>query len=213
MKTHYNLNVYNICFEKIKERINKNEDICKKINNRIYITYYNIKKQKKIIKSKYRNIEEFFDIIYRSCFIPIILNGDLLYKKKYFDGITPYILPFEPKIKLLYLELFGFDKINYLLSVKNEKTNIHRILSGLLDIHLFFIKKCNTQMCSYVNKWSLYNIFYTQFIKKNIELLIVYILYFSYYLNKYIPNKNIIFILLTKIIKEIYIILINYYCF
>ena len=39
-------------------------------------------------------------------------------------------------------------------NVKNEKTNFHRILSGLLDIHAFFIKGSNTSMCSYVNDWN-----------------------------------------------------------
>ena len=55
------------------------------------------------------------------------------------------------------MELFGYDKFIYALNIKNEKTNYHRILTGLLDIHSFYIKKTNTSMCSYVEDWNIYN--------------------------------------------------------
>ena len=61
------------------------------------------------------------------------------------------------KQKILYLDLFGYDKLLHMICIKNEKTNIHRILSGMLDIHTFFIKQSNTQMCSYVNDWNIIN--------------------------------------------------------
>ena len=40
-----------------------------------------------------------------------------------------------------------------MVMVKNEKTNLHRILIGVLDFHLFLIKQRKTAMCSYVNDW------------------------------------------------------------
>ena len=73
---------------------------------------------------------------------------------KYIDGIIPYIFNKEPNKKILYLDLFGYDKIGNLINVKNEKSNFHRILSGLLDIHSFFIKKSNYDRKSTTTRWA-----------------------------------------------------------
>jgi len=135
---------------------------------------------------------------------------------KFFDGVNPFILPVEPNRKNLYLDLFGSDKINYLLSVKNEKTNFHRILAGLLDIHLFYIKQNSTQMCSYVNNWSLYQTFHNRILKYFFEKAAFYTVYIVYYLKQYIPAElyeHIIFKIVSKIITELYMVFIDNYCF
>jgi len=200
------------CLDKIKERIGTTP----KINNILYISYYDIKKGKKIVKSKYKNVDHLLDTVYKSCFIPFVANGNMVYKNRYYDGINPHIFPFESNRKNLYLDLFGSDKIGHMLSVKNEKTNFHRILAGLLDIHLFYIKQNNTQMCSYVNKWSLYQTIHNRILKWFFERIIFYIVYISVYLKKYIPSEfyeHIIFKILSKIITELYILFIDYCCF
>ena len=52
--------------------------------------------------------------------------------------------------QILYINVFTPDKLYYVINVKNESINLHRILSGINDIHMFFIKNENTLMCSYV---------------------------------------------------------------
>ena len=161
-------------------------------------------------------MDDLIDTVYKSCFVPFIANGNMVYKNRYCDGINPYIFPFETNRKTLYLDLFGSDKIKYMMSVKNEKNNFHRILSGLLDIHLFYIKQNSTQMCSYVNQWSLYQTFHNRILKWIIERIIFYVVYIAFYLKQYIPSElynDIIFKILSKIIKELYIVFIDYYCF
>jgi hypothetical protein len=112
------------------------------------------------------------------------------------------------------LDLFGFDKINYLFNIKNEETTCHRILSGLLDIHNFFIKKKATTMCSYVNEWSIYdNVNFS--IKIAIEYLIVFIVYFISFVRKYLKNnmkKNTFYKLLSNFGYKLYILLLKSYC-
>lgn len=219
-KEHRNLGAFDTCIARMKLRIAEDKidttDLCEKLNNRIYISYYNISKGKKIVKSKYRNIDELFETIYKSCFVPFIVNGDIVYKNRFCDGMTPYIFPWESGKKILYLDLFGTDKVCYVLSVKNEKTNFHRILAGLLDVHLFYIKQCNsTQMCSYINKWSLLQLFYYKIVKMCAEKTFFYTVYFIFYLKQVVPDEiyeNIIFKILTKIIKSAYIALVDYYC-
>jgi hypothetical protein len=133
-----------------------------------------------------------------------------LYENKYIDGINPYIFKVESTTKILYLDLFGFDKIGNLLNVKNEKTNFHRILSGLLDIHLFFIKQSNTQLCSYVNEWSIINNGFYYF-KHIIERICIYMIYVIMAIPHNISD-TILGKISRKIFQDIFIILLEHYC-
>jgi hypothetical protein len=189
-------------------------NICEKVNNKFYISYNNIKKRKKIIKKKYKDIDDLLNTIIKSCYIPFLIDGNILYENKFMDGINPFIFKKEQNNKILYLDLFGYDKIGNLLNVKNEKSNFHRILSGLLDIHTFFIKQSNTQMCSYVNEWSLYNlVFYS--IKLIIEKILINSTYFIVYIKDNFSDNyknNIISKIVIKITQDIFIILLENYC-
>ena len=190
------------------------ENICEKINWRLYICYNNIKKGSKTIKSQYKNVDEIMNTIIKSCFIPYLIDSEILYEGKYIDGINPYIFSQEPNKKILFLDLFGYDKIGNLLNVKNEKTNYHRILSGLLDIHNFYIKQTNTQMCSYVNDWSFTNMGFN-YIKILIEKMLIYITYFLIYVKNKIPatfETTVLYKILSKITHEIFIIILETYC-
>jgi hypothetical protein len=159
-------------------------NICEKVFKRLYISFNNIKTGKKIVKKTYKNMDEIFDSIIKSSYIPFVIDGNVVYQNKYIDGLNPYIFecknnkpPSGRERKIIFMDLLGFDKIGHILNVKNEKTNFHRILSGMLDIHNFFIKGSQTQMCSYVNNWTLYNYFFMS-IRYFIEKIIIYKIYF-----------------------------------
>lgn len=162
----------------------------------------------------YKNWNELSDSIIKSCFFPYLINGNLLYKNKYLDGISPYIFNKQPGKKILYMELFSSDKIYGIINIKNEKTNYHRILSGLLDIHNFFIKESRTVMCCYVNDWNLFDIFYYK-LKAIFEKWFTYLIYFIVIIKKYINihiNNTIYYKLISKISHDIFIILLETYC-
>ncbi len=189
------------------------DDICNKINGRLFICYNDIKKQKKIVKSNYKNVDDIINTIIKSCYIPVLIDNNILYKNKYVDGINAYIFKRETNKKILHMELFGYDKLVYALHIKNEKSIFHRVLSGLLDIHSFYIKKCNTSMCSYVEDWNIINKcnYNTKLL---LELIIVYVLYFMNYIKKYIPEdiKDNIFIkIITKISFDTFSIVMDTY--
>jgi hypothetical protein len=189
-------------------------DICSKINHKLFICYNNIKKNKKVVKSVYKNVDEIINTIIKSCFIPYLIDGNLLYENKAIDGLNPFIFTPQCNKKILYLDLYGFDKIGNLLNVKNENTNYHRILSGLLDIHCFFIKQTNTQMCSYVDTWSCCHISFNYF-KLLIEKLLIIFVKLFIIINNNISNdmRNSIMIkILAKISQDIFIILLETYC-
>ena len=211
-KEKYNLTIIKNIKHLINDYIPK--DICKRVKNRLYICYNDLKKNKKTVKSKFKNVDEIYDSIIKSCYIPVILDGNLLYKNRYMDGMNPYIFEHCSDKKILFLDLLGYDKMFNLFNIKNEKTNYHRVLAGLLDIHNFYIKQSNTQMCSYVNNWSISNrLFYN--VKLYIEKIFIYAVCLVVYIKKYIPNEfenSLTYKILSKILYDIFIILLETYC-
>ena len=190
------------------------DDICEKVNGKLYICYNNVKKFKKSVKCQYKDIDEIMNTIIKSSFVPYLIDGNLLYENKYIDGINPYIFNKVPDKKILYLDLFGNDKIGSLLNVKNEKTNHHRILSGLLDIHNFYIKQTNTQMCSYVNDWSINNKMFN-YLKKIIEKIALCVMYLLIYFKNIIHDNfenTFVYKIVSKIVQDIIIIFLETYC-
>ena len=211
-KKNFTLNAIKNLKQYLIKRIPDN--ICSKVNNKLFICYNNIKNNKKIVKSSYKNIDDIIDTIIKSCYIPLLIDNNILYKKKYIDGITAYIFKSEPHKKILHMELLSYDKIFNSINIKNEKTNFHRILSGLLDIHSFFIKKSNTSMCSYVNDWGLINKCHYN-CKLFIEKIIIIIIYFTNNLKKYISKdvkENLLFKISSKITFDIFSTILENYC-
>jgi hypothetical protein len=130
--------------------------------------------------------------------------------------MNPYIFNNESGKKILYLDLYGYDKIGNLLNVKNEKSNFHRILSGLLDIHNFYIKQSDTQMCSYVNDWSVTNKTFN-YLKMIFEKLMINFIYLLIYFKSkiligYNFENTIVYKIISKITHDIFIILLETYC-
>jgi hypothetical protein len=208
----YNLNLIKELKKHLLDRIP--DDICKIINDRLYITYNNIKKNTKPVKKNYKDVDDIINTIIKSSYIPYLIDGNILHENKFIDGITPFIFK-ERENRILHLDLFGSDKLGNLLNVRNEKTNYHRILSGLLDIHSFFIKKTNTSMCSYINDWTYYNTFYN-YIKTLIEKICICLINLLLFVQTKMPREfkdTVLYKILSKISYDIFIILLENYCF
>jgi hypothetical protein len=184
----------------LKNRIPK--DVCSLVNDKLFICYNDVKNNKKIVKSRYKNENEIIDTIIKSCYIPFLIDSNVYYKDKYIDGINAYIFKKENDKKILHMELLGYDKFSYSLNIKNERSNFHRILSGLLDIHCFYIKKTSTSMCSYVDDWTLINkLNYS--LKLFIERIIVLLFFITYYIKThFLQEIDINDFLIVKIISK-----------
>jgi hypothetical protein len=189
-KKQHNLTFIKTLKERLKHKIPM--DVCKVLDNKFYITFTNVQKRKKIVKKTYKNVDEIIDCIIKSCFIPILIDGNIVYKGAYMDGLNPYFFetrlstPPKSERKVIFMNLNSFDKILGSINVKNETTNLHRILSGMLDVYVFFIKGTSTPMCSYVNNWSISDHLYMYF-RYLIEKMIVYIVFLLHY----VSSKNI----------------------
>ncbi len=133
------------------------------VQDRLFITHYNCRMVKKITTSTYDSLENVVETVIKSCYIPLIIDGNLTYKNKYIDGMTPHIFPADAQTgasvstDTLYIQLVSSSLSSWAqaISVKGEVTNYHRILQGIADVHLFFLRNGEnpTKHCSYVSQW------------------------------------------------------------
>jgi hypothetical protein len=155
------------------------EKICseyQKANNKLFIGYNNVNTCEKKVKSNYKNADDLCDTLIKSSFIPFLIDENVCYKRKYIDGCNPFIFEYQPNVKILFLDVLTSEKINTSINIKNEKNIFSRALSGMMEIHYFFVNNKRTEMCSYVNNWSVLNKGIFQ-LKMYIEKLIIYILH------------------------------------
>jgi hypothetical protein len=164
------------------------EDILDIINNKLYITYYDVTECRRIVRSEYKTVDELLCVIRRSCFIPYFTMDKALDDGRYLDGGTPYIFKSEDCIKNLYINAITRDKILDSVVIKKDKTSLHRVVAGILDIHNFFFRGKKTAMCSYVEDWSIMRRINFAFIEWRIYCVCVFF-YILMRLNQLVPNK------------------------
>lgn len=193
----------------IQKYITDETETCNIMNKKLFISYNNITTRKKHVVNKYKNIYNLFDTITKSCFVPFIIDFHPSYKDKYIDGIIPYFFK-SKKNKRIYLDVYTLDKLVYAINIKNERNNYHRLFEGILDIHKFFIKECNTTMCSDLDHWSIYN-YTTYYIYTIIEKITLFFIAFVSYIKGSLLKNN--YNDLKPIIEKTIKTLLKYQCF
>jgi hypothetical protein len=166
------------------------EDFYLKASKRFFVTYYDFKKGKKVVKSTYKSNQDLLDTIIRSSYLSFICGPSCFYKNRYTDGIFPYLFPKlkNPGTKVLYINLSNYDKILGMFIIKNEKNNVLRILTGIVDAYSFFEKKEKTMMCSYLEKWSYFDqIGYI--LKRLLETLFFWNMWLYFLLERYVLDE------------------------
>ena len=218
LKNNFNLSIIKELKQLFYEKGRINDKILEQVNNKLFITYYNINKYKKIVKKKYKSIDDIFDSLIKSCYLPFFIDGNILYKNKYVDGFTPYIFSKTLDKRILYIDILEMDKILNFCSIKNELSNDNRVLSGLVDIFNFFIKSTPTSMCSYTEQWGIYHNF-KLFTKQLVEQIIVICIYFIIYIKSIIPSSlhsscksSLMYSLIETCFFESYKIIVTTYC-
>ena len=133
-------------------------------NRRLTISYYDVLLCEHICVDEFENNDHLFDVLYRSMFIPIFIDGRIVYNERYIDGLYPQINIYsedirekpdklERKRKTLFLNLMN-SKFQKMIYIKGELNNATRILTGILDIHSFFLDGTKTEFCSYLEEWN-----------------------------------------------------------
>jgi len=185
-KTKYNL--YNVREKLMKIlKIMKKNDY-KKLNKKLYITYFDIIKKKQIVVKKYKNNKNVIETILKSCYIPFIMDGNISYNGK-IDGGYPYIFK-NRKTKIMYINLFPLKIIKQTFCLKNETNGYFRVLNGIFDANTFFKFNKRTNICSYINNWTICDFLFFN-LKKYLFLIILILLDIISKIKTIIPNDII----------------------
>jgi hypothetical protein len=205
-KKHHNINIFDKVYAHYSKYLPNNFlDI---INGKLFITYCDVSKNKQIVKSKYTSIEQLFDVIRRSCSVPYIIDKTLFYNNKYIDGLYPYIFKPKKNRKIINLNIINLQKLDF-FTIKNETNNVQRVINGIMDTHAFFSFSSFSNMCSYVDEWSIITRFKYMMLIKLLQLSICifhYIYIFIKIFKKYNHDNhtgefiNTLFVVMCKFI-------------
>ena len=154
MNLHYGQELIHDIINNVFSKDTENT-LLSKLNGRLYVSYYNIKKHKQKTVSKFKNKEHIIECILRSSHIPYVIDGSASYKKKYMDGISPHI--FNNGFPSLFIKLLTFQKCTRAFMIKSENNINYRLLTGVADVNEFFTTG-KSDMCSFVGDWSYLNI-------------------------------------------------------
>jgi hypothetical protein len=139
------------------------------------------------------------DTIRKSCSMPFVVDNNITYKNRYIDGLYPYIFKPNKKTRVLYLNIHTFDKLFNMINIRDENSNLKRVFIGIMDIHQFLLTNRATNICSFVDSWTLVDtIKYKGF---------VYIIYIYYYL---VYGIHIIYY--NKFLQSLYIYFLKAFC-
>jgi hypothetical protein len=191
-------------------------EILKKVNYKLYITYFDIKKCKRVVKKKYRSLHDIFETIKKSAHIPFITMNCMLYQNRYMDGWQPFIFTRTNENKQLFIDLLGRDKIKDCIVLKNNKKNKDKIMNGIHDAYSFFYKngKYETRMCGYISDYNIASLikYYSIYAFSYMLCIFLYLYVFLFQ----IPSYHIMNIYLVRISlefsKNAFYHFIEYYC-
>ncbi len=218
-------NIFKLIESALYEKNNLSEfDILKLVNNKLYITYFDVKRCKRIVKKKYKSLHDIFETIKKSCYIPFLTMGEMLYRNRYMDGWQPYI--FKTCIfvennktiekKQLFIDLLGKDKIKDSVVLKDNKNSAHKIINGILDTYYFFYNKGRreTAMCSFFKSQSIFS--YIKFLSIYFfsYLLCIFLYLYTFFFK--IPSSELLNLVFVKMIvifiKNAFYTFVEYCC-
>ena len=196
-KEHLNVHVLKEILEKKLEKLSQ-ENI-KELNDKLFIVYHDAGQKKQILRKNYENKEDLLNCLLKTSHLPfLVTQNSLCFKEKnkfYIDGGIPHIFENRDNYdkKILYISILGIANLSSIFSIKKEKNNYGRLLTGALDIHNFILYN-KSQFCSYVNKWKINDfalLRLKQFIVKFIVLIIIYLHLIGSFIYPFIQNTTI----------------------
>lgn len=193
------------------------DDLYKSLNTRLFITYYDVKHCKQVVRCTYKSNSDVFECILRSTYIPFIVDKNIARHGRYIDGQQPYFFKYKKNRKMLCVSLINLINIGTITStinVKNETNSTHRVLSGTLDIHNFFMTGTPTKMCCFKDQMPLLVSLQYKF-KQLLMVVCGYVMYILLYMTKHM-GTNILSSFTVKalrvVIEDVYRLFILHYC-
>lgn len=152
--------------EFVYNTFHSDDDMKNTLDNRCFINYNDITNCKYCTVSTYDNRDHLVNVIVRSMYIPLLIDGKSKVEGNFIDGIVPYIFK-ETKNDILYIELIknNSDIIKSIVT-QNEKNEHYRVLQGVSDASIFFTDNKSHRLSWYKN-WGV-----TKIMRQNIFYLL-----------------------------------------
>ena len=157
----------------------------KQLNDRLFITYYDVLNKKQIVVSKYDSKEHLIECIIRSSHFPFISDDTLFYKKQYLDGAHPYIFN-DSSRPGLFITLVTPYTIASTFSSDCEKNTHSRVIRGISDANDFFVKG-SSSLCSYTSKWNLKDRLLLR-LREFLIYFLIFVIHYMYTIQSKIPS-------------------------
>jgi hypothetical protein len=181
-----------------------------KLDNKLFITYYDVINMKQIVVSTYPNKEMLIDTVIKSCFVPYLMDGNVTYNDRYCDGCTPYVFK-KDTIPSMFISLHGIKNIGNMLYTKNEVNIWTRLLYVVVDINGFFMNN-KSEFCSFVDKWNILD-FHIFHFREIICFILIIFLHYSTYINNKMPDtikSNKYLLRIIEIVSTLYKTIFSY---
>lgn len=216
-KEHLNVHVLKDILEKKIEKLSQQN--IKELNDKLFIVYHDAGQKKQILRKNYENKKDLLNCLLKTSHLPyLVTQNSLCFEEKnkfYIDGGIPHIFENRDNYdkKILYISILGLLDLKSMFSIKKEKNNYGRLLTGALDIHNFILYN-NSKFCSYVNEWKMSDYAFLrlkQFIVKICVLLVIYAHLIGSFIHPFIENTTI-YNHLSPLMYNFYRDCILFYC-
>ena len=197
-KKHKNFYMYETIITEMVYQLFSSDDMSK-INDRLYINYYDTKKCRNKVVHKYKNRKHLIRCILRSSHVPFLTTSEHKYQGRYVDGIVPHFFTCagagaagaagaaDTTCTNLFIKLINFTDPFNCLNVKREQNIYSRLLSGIVGVNDFFVNG-KTYLCSYVNDRS-YLTFIQMYVKKQVVFFFLFLIEWTMIIKKHIPES------------------------
>lgn len=184
-KKNKNFYMYELILRKVVYQLFPDGDNMSKINDRLYINYYDTKKHKNRVISHFKNRNHLIKCILRSSHVPFLTSKEHKYQGRYVDGIVPHF--FTDEGTNLFIKLINFTDPFNCLNVKMEQNIYSRLLRGIVGVNDFFVNG-KSDLCSYVNDRS-YLTFIEMYARKQFVFFILSLIEWTILIKKHIPES------------------------
>jgi len=123
------------------------------LNDRLFLTHTDINALSSVVTSTYADKEALVDSLFRSSFIPLLINGSASLDNTSIDGIVPHLFK-DSQRDSLYINLVDYGTIMKVVVTRNEVNPHYRVMQGAADASQFFVEG-KSRMCSWVSNWGI----------------------------------------------------------
>jgi hypothetical protein len=123
------------------------------LNGRLFLSHTDLSTMKPIVTSEYEDKASLVEALIRTCFVPLLIDGNTSLENRYVDGVVPHLFK-DGARDSLYVNLIDYKTLFKVIVTRNEANSHYRVMQGAADASHFFVEG-NSRMCSWVSKWGI----------------------------------------------------------